>query len=833
MDLGDIAIVKTADNSALSVPPAPGDVVTYSFTVSNLGSATLTDVTVTDPLPGLDLPVTVIPSLPGGTDATLTGTYALTQADIDRGFVENSATVTGTFGTDGSGNPITATDISGATVNDDTPTVVPDLQVPSVAVVKTADATAVTNPAGVGQQVTYSFEIRNTGNTTLTNVTLTDPLSGLALTGAPIPSLAPGQTVTGAYSATYAITQADIDAGSVTNQATVTGGYTDQNGDPQSVTDLSGATFADDDPTVVPLSQAPGIDLVKTVDTSALSSPAAPGEVLPYTFEARNTGNVTLTDVTISDPLSGLTISGGPFTLAPGDVGVFTGIYPITQADIDAGSVTNQALATGGYTDPVTGPQTIDDPSGPTPGTNDPTVAPIPRAPGLQLVKTADTSGLSAPPVPGDVIAYTFEVTNTGSTTLSNVTVTDPLPGLNLTPVAVPTLAPAASVIAATATYAITQADIDAGAVTNTATATGTDPIDGPVTGTDTVATPLDQIPGIDLVKTVSLAGLSTPPVAGEILTYSFTVTNTGSVTLTGVTVTDPLPGIAITGGPITLAPGDSSTAFSATYAITQGDIDAGLVINQATATGNYTNPITGPGTVSDLSGTAFGQDDPTVASPGQNPGIAVVKTADTSGLSTPPLAGEEIAYVFEITNTGNVTLTNVTLTDPLPGLNLTGSPIPFLIPGDTNATAYSATYTLTQADIDAGGLTNQATAEGSYIDPVTGPGTVSDLSGTSLGTDDPTTVPLDQQPAITLIKRATVNTASGIVSAPGDEILYSFEVQNTGNVTLTDITLDDPLPGLSLTGGPIPILAPGDSDTTTFTASYTSWRATSCRPRS
>jgi uncharacterized repeat protein (TIGR01451 family) len=822
VDLGNIALVKTADNSALSVPPAPGDVVTYSFTVSNLGSATLTDVTVSDPLPGLNPQVQVIPSLPGGTDATVTATYTLTQADIDRGFVENSASVTGTFGTDGSGNAITVSDISGATVTDDTPTVVRDLQAPSIAVVKIADASGVTNPAAVGQQITYTFDIRNTGNTTLTIVTLIDPLFGASPIGTPIASLAPGQTVTAAYSAAYPITQGDIDAGQVTNQASVTGGYTDQNGDPQSVSDLSGASFTDDDPTVVPLSQAPGLDLVKTVDTSGLPVPTLPGATLPYTFQVENTGNVTLTGVTVTDPLLGPSFIAGPVTLTPGQVAVFTGTYAVTQADIDAGAVTNQALASGGYTDPVTGPQTIDDLSGPTPGTDDPTVAPIPRAPGLQLVKTADTSGLSAPPVPGNVIAYTFEVTNTGSTTLSNITVADPLPGLIFAPVAVPTLAPAASAIAATATYAITQADIDAGVVSNTATATGTDPVDGPVTGSDTVATPLDQIPGIDLVKTVSLAGLSTPPVAGEILTYSFTVTNTGSVTLTDVTVTDPLPNIVITGGPITLAPGASSTAFSATYAITQGDIDAGLVINQATATGNYVNPITGPGTVSDLSGTAFGQDDPTVASPGQNPGIAVVKTADISGLSSPPVAGEEIAYVFEITNTGNVTLTNVTLTDPLPNLNLTGSPIPFLIPGDTNATAYSATYTLTQADIDAGGITNQATAEGSYTDPVTGPGSVSDLSGTSIGTDDPTTVPLDQQPAITLIKRATVNTPSGIVSAPGDEILYSFEVQNTGNVTLTDITLDDPLPNLSLSGGPIPALAPGDADTTTFTASYT-----------
>ena len=51
--------------------------------------------------------------------------------------------------------------------------------------------------------------------------------------------------------------------------------------------------------------------------------------------------------------------------------------------------------------------------------------------------------------------------------------------------------------------------------------------------------------------------------------------------------VTDPL--VTVSGGPIaSLAPGASdSTSYTASYAITQQDIDAGLFINQATATWN------------------------------------------------------------------------------------------------------------------------------------------------------------------------------------------------------------------------------------------------------
>jgi hypothetical protein len=90
----------------------------------------------------------------------------------------------------------------------------------------------------------------------------------------------------------------------------------------------------------------------------------------------------------------------------------------------------------------------------------------------------------------------------------------------------------------------------------------------------------------------------------GETVTYSFEVTNTGNVTLTTITVTDPL--VSVSGGAITLGIGASNgTNFTAVYVITQGDLNAGQIDNQATAQG------TGGGSmVSDLSGTAISNDD-------------------------------------------------------------------------------------------------------------------------------------------------------------------------------------------------------------------------------
>ena len=87
----------------------------------------------------------------------------------------------------------------------------------------------------------------------------------------------------------------------------------------------------------------------------------------------------------------------------------------------------------------------------------------------------------------GDLVSYLFTVTNTGSVTLTNVTLVDPLPGLSLGVLTdagfdgTTVLGPGA-VETAIGTYALTQADIDApyastaGDVDNTASATGTDP---------------------------------------------------------------------------------------------------------------------------------------------------------------------------------------------------------------------------------------------------------------------------------------------------------------------------------------------------------------------
>ncbi|WP_264565610.1 gliding motility-associated C-terminal domain-containing protein [Flavobacterium sp. N3904] len=95
-------------------------------------------------------------------------------------------------------------------------------------------------------------------------------------------------------------------------------------------------------------------------------------------------------------------------------------------------------------------------------------------------------------------------------------------------------------------------------------------------------------------------------------------------------------------------------------------------------------------------------------------PSIALVKTAhfnDENGDGYAQ-AGETITYSFEITNTGNTPLTNVTINDPLPGVVMSGTPLVLAI-GESNANNFKGQFVIKQTDINIGFVSNQATVYG------------------------------------------------------------------------------------------------------------------------
>ncbi|PTV97670.1 putative repeat protein (TIGR01451 family) [Rhodobacter aestuarii] len=644
----DTATMKAVKTSVLNdldtiTGPSIGDTVTWTVTVTNTGSLPLSDVTVSadtmtradsTPIAGFgagDFSPASVASLAAGDSTSFTATYTLTAGDVDAGGISNTATAAATHS---GGTPITDVTDDGDDGDGNTDDDESDYSftgVASIALEKSASLNDDDGTPGVsaGDTIDYTFTVTNTGAVTLTAITVSD--AKVTVSGGPLATLASGASDSSTFTATYTITQADIDAGSVSNTATVSG--SPPSGGP--VGDTSGTAPDNDDDTITDLAASPGIALVKsaTLNDDDGTPGVSAGDTIDYAFTVTNTGNVTLTAITVSD--AKVTVSGGPLaSLAVGasDTSTFTATYTITQADIDAGGVSNTATVSG--QPPSGGP--VGDTSGTAPDNDDDTVTPLSATPGIALVKSAtfnDSDGTSGVSV-GDTIDYTFTVINTGATTLTNITIVDDKVTVSGGPLA--SLAVGISdTTTFTATYTITQADIDAGGVTNTATVSGQPPSGSPVSdlsGTapendDATVTPLVAPAGVALVKVGTLndddgtKGVS----AGDTIEYVFTVTNTGSVTLRDITVTDPMLGGAVATTLPTLAPGtDSGTHFTAQYTVTAADVLAGYVTNQATATATHGTSSS----VSDLSGVTRDDDTQTITFLGSIAG----KVADVSG---------------------------------------------------------------------------------------------------------------------------------------------------------------------------------------------------------
>ncbi|MFD6053149.1 hypothetical protein ACFWE1_01105, partial [Agromyces sp. NPDC060279] len=368
-----LTLEKSADRTEL----VAGETITYEFLVRNTGNVRLDDLTITEgEFTGFGTMSAVScdpTSLAPDESVTCTATYEVTQADVDRGTVENTATATGT--------PPNGAD---PVISEPSEAVVPSEADPGISIVKSADASELV----AGETIIYTFVVENTGNVTLSDVAVDEgDFSGSGSLSAVVcddgaASLAPGDTVV--CTASYEMTQADVDAGTIENSATASG-TPPGGGDPISSEPSS---------VRIPQEPAPAISLVKRADPVEFTA----GQTITYTFAVRNTGNVTLSDVVVNEgdfsgtgSLSAVVCEDGAASLAPGDVVDCTASYEATQEDVDRGSITNSATASG--TPPEGEPVTSE------PSEAEVTADP---APAIELTKSADRTELVA----GQTITY-------------------------------------------------------------------------------------------------------------------------------------------------------------------------------------------------------------------------------------------------------------------------------------------------------------------------------------------------------------------------------------------------------------------------------------------
>lgn len=750
----ELSLTKTATPADASVDAA-GDLVNYSFVVTNTGNVALTGVTLTDPLPGLSAPSCPKTALEPLEPMTCTATLTVSQGQLDGGSITNKASVQGV---DADGQPA----IANATAT------VKTAPVAKIEFTKTADKTEIN---AVGESVVYTFTEKNVGNTTVYGWNLTeglpDRLTSISCTPE-VTNVAPGETRT--CTGILTVSQADLDAGAIVNTASVSTVLA--NGAP-GPTATSGVT--------VPAVPKPGLRVTKTVDQTEFASV---GQVLDYNIVVENTGNLSVDDVqlteSLTDGMGALSCSpalGG--TLASGETMTCHVSKTVSQADLDAQRVVNVATATGSTSQ-----------GGLTQPSNE-AVSVAKLSPAINVVKNVNPSSAGTK---GTEITYTFDVTNTGNVALSDLQVSDQFTnlggGATLSVSCPQTTVPAGRTVQCTASYTLTQDDIDAArpaegkGLENTATATATDVAGTDVTDEDSSKVAINLAPEIVVDKSVTPQTFSA---VGDVLDYTITVTNTGNVSVIAGQMSDPLltrtrpDGTAgtITCDAYQLAPGKVATC-TGSYTVTQQDLDYGRVPNTATAT------------ATDTAGTPVRAQDSVQATAVKKPAMTLDKSADPGTVTA---VGQTITYTMAATNTGNVTLSNVFLSDPLPGLSLplqctitapdgstrAGSGPVSLAPGEVKTC--TATRSATQADIDAGSVTNTAKVVADGLTPVT----------------DQATVTATQQPGLTTTK--TVGQAN--YSAVGQVLTYFIGVTNTGNTTVKNVQLAESIPTEQVTCSP------------------------------
>lgn len=430
---------------------------------------------------------------------------------------------------------------------------------------------SVTKTNGVTQQTaglstSYTIVVtNNSASTAVVGIPIDDtPPAGMTFTGwtcsATSGSSCTAASGTGALStsvslaklgsATYTVTallDSAVTASSITNTATLSplaAGIND--------TDSSNDSVSDTD-TII---RRADLSITKAVN---IASPII-GDDVQFSITVSNTGPSMASAVAVNDALpAGYTFVSATANLgnysAPvwtiGDLGAgATATLTITATVNAAGPYINQAVVSSSTTDPVTSNNTAQ-------------VSTTPQTASLTITKsvtapTVANGAIVAATDAGDVVSYSFSIKNTGTSTLANVTPVDAGPTFNgsagtgtmgaFSPASV-TLAPNATQVF-TADYTLSDLDVAngvgvTGAVANTANAsaltTGGKTI--AATAPSSASTMIVGSPGLTIVKDYTLAdvagGTAGKLDVGEIVTYTYTVSNSGNVRIAGVQVAD------------------------------------------------------------------------------------------------------------------------------------------------------------------------------------------------------------------------------------------------------------------------------------------------------
>ena len=541
----------------------------------------------------------------------------------------------------------------------------------------------------IGQPIAWTYKVSNTGNVALSGISLTDDKEG-TITNFSGDTDSDGLLDTNEVW-TYTKT-GTAKAGSYSNTGNVTGSY---NGTP--VTDSDPSSY---------FGAAPAFTIEKLTNGYD-GKDILTGQPITWTYKVTNTGNIDLTNLEVKDDNG-----------TPGNTSDDFVVGSIASLPVGSNQTLQKASTaiTGAYANVGTASNTYTDGA----GNNTPISVTDPSNyfganPALKVNKL--TNGFDGKEIlAGKPITWTYEVTNTGNVNLTNVQVKDDngTPANTSDDFVVGTIAslPAGqSTTVQKASTAITGAYANIGTASNTYT-------DGLGNSKNLSATDPSNYFGANPALTINKLtnGFDGKQIlAGQPITWTYEVKNTGNVNLTNVQVNDDNGTPAnpnddfVVGTIASLATGQSTTLQKTSTAIT------GAYTNIGKASNTYTD---GVGNSTNVSAT-----DPSNYF-GAKPSIKIDKVTKSTpvqgdGLLIPQ--GSAISWIYTVTNTGNVPLSNVQVTD-------NKGVVPVYKSGDANqdgkldlteSWVYSANGTAI-----SGSYQNIGTAKGSYTDGLNNPAT-------------------------------------------------------------------------------------------------------------
>ncbi|MFY1113169.1 MAG: SdrD B-like domain-containing protein, partial [Methanosarcinaceae archaeon] len=504
---------------------------------------------------------------------------------------------------------------------------------------------------------------------------------------------------------------------------------------------------------------APAIDIEKATNGEDADEPTGPyipvGNEVEWTYLVTNTGNVPLENINVVDD-QGVTVSCPTDTLAPGESMTCTATGTAT-----VGQYANNGTATGYYDQTEV---TDTDPS-----------HYFGAAPAIEIEKSTNGEDADEPTGPyipvGEPVTWEYVVTNTGNVQLTGIVVTDSQ-GVEVS-CPTDTLAPGES-MTCTAEGTATE-----GQYANLGTVTGYYE-DMRVSDKDP-SHYFGAAPAIDIEKHTNGFDADEAPgpaiMTGAPVTWEYIVSNTGNVELASVDVYDDVLGYV---GTIAVLP------VEATETITMDGIAApGQYENFGNATAVYEDV-----TVEDTDPSHYF---------GAAPAIDIEKATNGDDADTPtgPVldVGDTVTWEYVVTNTGNVLLTDIVVTDDRLGEICT---ITELMPGENETCNATGTA-------EVGQYANLGNATGYY-------------ENMPVSDEDPSHYYVEPVPAIDIEKSTNgddADTPTGPVLTVGDTVTWEYVVTNMGNVPLTNIVVTDDRLGEICT---IPELMPGDNQTCTAT---------------